>query len=177
MSADRRRRRDRRRTPLLPPPPPGIEKLRAARAAVEPDRVYALAMPAGGVFMARGSDLLETAGALVDPADASESGDEARLRDAFSRLGFGQDPSPGSSIVLCTKVGHARCAIPSGYLTADCSRCGAAVWVSPGSHALVASGCARPVCNGCIPSALPADVAPAPGWPPSAGRSAEPADL
>src|SRR4051794_28265924 len=87
MSASRRRRRAHRRGPLLPPPPPGLETLRDARRAIEPQRVYALQMPDGGVFMTSGADLLKTTQALVDLADASEAGDEGRLRDAFGRLG------------------------------------------------------------------------------------------
>jgi hypothetical protein len=121
-----------------PVPPPELDRLRSARDVIDPARVYAMA-------------LLETAEALVSLGDAMRAGDERRARAACERV-MADAGREGSAVILCTKVGHAACAPPPGYLTADCGWCGSAVWISPECHTLIAACGATPVCNVCVSS-------------------------
>jgi hypothetical protein len=132
-----------------PAPPPELDRLRDARRVIDPGRVYGLALPGGTLYAVPGSALIETAEALLSLGDAMQSGDGRGARAAFDRVraDTGRD---GGAVILCTKVGHAPCAPPAGYLTADCGQCGSAVWISPESHTLIGSCGAVPVCNVCV---------------------------
>jgi hypothetical protein len=145
MSASRSRRAQRH----LPTPPPGLDRLRDARRAIDPERVYPMLMPDGDVFLVSSSALLETADAMIALGDAMQAGDEAGTRAALERVRVNQERT--DAVILCTKVGHAACAPPPGYLTTDCTRCGSAVWISPKNHGRIASLGARPLCSDCVP--------------------------
>jgi hypothetical protein len=146
MSAARRNRRAQRH---LPTSPPGLDRLRDARHAIDPERVYPMRMSDGGVFMVSGSALLETADAMVALGDAIQAGDGPRVRTALELVRVNQEQT--AAVILCTKVGHAACTPPPGYLTTVCSHCGSAVWISPKNHGRIASLGARPLCSDCVP--------------------------
>ncbi len=59
-----------------------------------------------------------------------------------------------ASLVLCARVGETgNVPIPPGTLTADCSVCHAAVWVSAAVRELARATGTTPhyVCSGCMP--------------------------
>lgn len=70
------------------PMPPEIEKLRNARKVIDLTRTYHMRMPDGTIFSATGEELLETAEAFLDLADACKTNDYNAIRDAIERLGF-----------------------------------------------------------------------------------------
>lgn len=70
----------------MPIPPPEIERLRDAAKVIDPGQTYALEMPDGTVFRAKGSDLLREARLMVALADADAAGDEPAMRRAIEAL-------------------------------------------------------------------------------------------
>lgn len=144
----RKKRHERKAT--LPPVPPGAETLRSARDVIDPDQIYQFVMPDGTLFVTQGADLLETSDATIAVLDAIETGETEVLRAAFDRwVASGPD-----SIVICTQVGQTQdYPIPPGYLLAECSWCGGAVWISAANHRRVAQsgGGLKPVCSACLP--------------------------
>ncbi len=63
----------------------------------------------------------------------------------------GRDVAGMAALVVCARVGGAPF-VPRGYQTADCSKCGSAVWISPDIvNASEARGMiVRPLCGECL---------------------------